>query len=145
MRTFFFLIAGAIALVAADTKGEKEVMATLDTFRHAFLKKDTAALAKMVHEDLLYTHSSGAAQSKAEFLKAVTGGADYARFDFTANWFHVYGNTAMMQGSVDLRRATAPNEAAPLTVLMVWMKNGQGWQLVARQAMRPAPPAAPKK
>ena len=46
---------------------------------------------------------------------------------------HIYGNTAIVKGKMDMTSTGAPTK---LDVLMVWLKTGQGWQLVARQAVK---------
>ena len=66
------LLATALILSAApsESKGEKEVMAAMDAWKQATMKKDGAALDKLLHPDLTYSHSSGMNQTKAEVLKA---------------------------------------------------------------------------
>ena len=138
-RLVFLLIAG-VALGAVDSKVEKDAMAAMESFKQAFLAKDMATLSKLVHDDVVYTHSGGQTQNKAEFLKGVADGPKYVVFDITDPIVHAHGNTVVMRVTIDLRNASAPDQPSPLSVLHVWIKGSQGWQLVARQSTKPTPP-----
>ena len=65
------LIATAFAFVLmvqpafAAKPGDKAVLAALDAWKEAMLKKDAAALEKLFHPDLSYAHSSALVQNKA--------------------------------------------------------------------------------
>jgi hypothetical protein len=53
----------------------------------------------------------------------------------------VYGDTALLKGPVEfvsISSAATP-ATAHLSVLQVWIKGRQGWQLVARQATKVNP------
>ncbi len=144
-RRMIFPLAAGVAFAAVDTRGEKDAMAAMESFKQAFLKKDMAALGKLVHDDLVYTHSDGKTQDKAVFLKAVADGPKYVRFDLAEPIVHAHGNTVIMRLTIDLRNETNAEKPSPLSVLHVWIKGNQGWQLVARQATRPGPPPAATK
>jgi ketosteroid isomerase-like protein len=144
-RRLIFVLAASVAFAAVDSKGEKDAMAAMESFKQAFLKRDMATLSNLVDDDLVYTHSSGQTQNKAQFLKAVADGPKYVVFDITDPIVHAHGNTVVMRVTVDLRNASAADTPAPLSVLYVWMKGGQGWQLVARQATKPTPAAPAQK
>jgi len=139
-RLLIVLLTAGVLVAAGDSKAEKDAMAAMDSFRQAFLKKDMAALSKLVHDDLVYTHSDGKTQNKAEFLKAVTDGATYVRFDISDPIVHAHGNAVVVRVTIDLRNSTAADRPSPLSILHVWSKGSQGWQLVARQATRLTPP-----
>ena len=132
----------ALALSAATNgKSEREVLAAMDAWKQATIAKDRAALEKLLHPDLTYTHSSGMNQTKDEVLKSVTtGNASVEAIDFTGTTVRIYGNTALVKGKVDIRNNTGGNSStAHLDILHVWIKGPQGWQMVARQAVRLTP------
>jgi ketosteroid isomerase-like protein len=143
MKKWILILLSAALLPAApsDSKGEKEVMAAMDAWKQATMKKDGAALDKLLHPDLTYSHSSGMNQTKAEVLKAVTTGkATTEAIEFSDTTLRVYGNTALVRGKVDMRNNTAgKSTTSNLNILHVWIKGPQGWQMVARQATRLAP------
>jgi len=143
MKIWICILVGAAFLSAAtsDSKAEKEVLAAMEAWKQATLKKDGAALDKLLSNDLTYSHSSGHTQTKAEVLQSVTAGkATVEAIDFSATTVRVYGNTALVKGNVDIRNNTdGKSTTANLNILHVWVKGPQGWQMVARQATKLAP------
>ena len=127
-----------LSAVGPDPKAEKEVMAAMDAWKQATIKKDGAALEKLLSPDLSYSHSSAMNQSKAEVIKAVTTGkASTEAINFMEPTVRVYGKTALVKGKVDITNSTdGKSTTAHLDILHVWVKGPQGWQLVARQATR---------
>ena len=140
MKKWMWLLISASVLSAAgsESKGEKEVLAAMDSWKQATMKKDKAALEKLLHEDLSYTHSSGKNETKADVIKSVTTGPSTVEaITFTNNTVRVYGNTALVKGKVDITNKTdGKATTANLDILHVWLKGSQGWQLVGRQAVR---------
>ena len=143
MNKWIWILLSALTLPAAvtDSKVDKEVLAAMDAWKQATLKKDRAALEKLLHEDLTYSHSSGNTQSKAEVLQSVTTGrATVEAIDFADTTVRVYGRTALVKGKVDIRNnAEGKSSTAHLSILHVWIKGPQGWQMVARHATRLSP------
>ena len=133
-----FLFAAVLSAASLDPKAEKEVMAAMDAWKQATMKKDAAALDKLLHPDLTYSHSSAANQTKDEVIKSVTTGkASVESITFSDTTVRVYGNTALVRGKVDLVNNTdGKSTPAHLNILHVWIKGPQGWQMVARQATR---------
>jgi len=144
----WILVALTAALLPAatpDPKTEKEVLAALDAYKQALMKKDAAALAKVVSDDLTYTHSSNLHQDKAALLASLKENTTVEAIDFKDLKIRVYGNTALVKGDVDFRNnANGAVTVSKLNILHVLVKGPQGWQLVARQATR-YPDTAGKK
>jgi ketosteroid isomerase-like protein len=147
-KWILFLLSAAILCAAnPDPKTEKEIMATMDAYKQALLKRDPAALSKVLSDDLTYTHSSNLHQDKAAVLKALSGNSFQEAIDFKDLKVRVYGNTAVVSGDVDFTNNTAGVvSVAKLNITHVLVKGSQGWQMVARQATRyPDPAPAAKK
>jgi ketosteroid isomerase-like protein len=121
-----------------DSKAEKEVLAAMDAWKQATMKKDGAALDKLLHPDLTYSHSSAMNQTKAEVISSVTTGkATVEGITFSDTTVRVYGKTALVKGKVDIVNNTdGKSTPAHLNILHVWIKSPKGWQMVARQATR---------
>ena len=135
-----FLPAAGLSAPVNDPKEEKQVMATLETMAQATIKKDVAALNKVYHEDLTYSHSSGANQTKAEVLKAVSGRGIVESMKFNDTTIRIYGTVALVRGITDLRNGSEGKmNDNHLNILWVLVKGPQGWQIVARQTTRMAP------
>ena len=52
----------------AAGNADKDVLAAIDAWKEAVLKGDAAALGKLYHDDLAYTHSNAMTQNKGECL-----------------------------------------------------------------------------
>src|SRR4051794_19423093 len=149
MTKWLLVLLSATVLSAAtpDAKTEKEVLAAMEAYKQAMMKKDAAALSRVLSDDLTYTHSSNQHQDKAAVLASLNGNSVVEGMDFKDLKVRVYGNTALVKGDVDFRsNAAGVVTVSKLNVLHVLVKGPQGWQLVARQATRyPDPPPAGKK
>lgn len=132
-RTFAVLTLCLAALpfsaTAADAKAE--IQAAMQEWKKAALSWDKAALEKLLHPDITYSHSNGKTESKQDILsnkptmKDLTFGPDTT--------IRVYGNTALVKGNMDVVNDTT---TLKLSVLHVWLKGPKGWQLVGRQSTR---------
>jgi ketosteroid isomerase-like protein len=143
--TLFVLAAAMLRAATPDAKTEKEVLAALDTYRQAMMKKDAATLQKVLSDDLTYTHSSNLHENKAAVLESLKNTTVYEAIDFKDLKVRVYGNTALVKGDVDFKNNNAGTVTVnKLNILHVLVKGPQGWQLVARQATR-YPDSAAKK
>jgi hypothetical protein len=140
-----FLSAVGISAAANDPKEEKQVAATMETMAKATVNKDLATLDKVYHEDLTYGHSTGAVQTKAEILKAVSGPAKVQSLAFRDTTIRIYGSVALFKGITEQTTASGDkvNEVHwnILWVLVKAPETPQGWQIVARQATALAKPA----
>lgn len=147
MMKWIPLLAAATVLPAAtpDAKTEKEIMAAMNVYKQAIVKKDGAALQKVLSDDLTYTHSNNLHQDKAALIESLKGNSITEDIDFKDLKVRVYGNTAVVAGDVDFHMDNGGTKSVThLNVLHVLVKGPQGWQLVARQAVR-IPDAAGKK
>ena len=141
MKKWILIVLSATVLSAAsiDSKAEKDVLAAMDAWKHATMKKDGAALEKLLHPDLTYSHSTASLQNKAEVLKAVAGPAVTESMTFHETSIRIYGNVALVRGRNELRNgATGSLHDNHLNILWVMLKGPgpQGWQIVARQTTR---------
>jgi ketosteroid isomerase-like protein len=138
------LLAAAPARAAGSA--DKDVLAAMDVWKQATMKKDQALFEKVYHPDLSYGHSSGLVETKAQAIEHVLSNAVvYEGIDLTDSKVRVFGNTALLTGKMEMRqRATSGNvNVVNLVYLTVWLKSGRSWQMLGRQATRPTPPAAP--
>jgi ketosteroid isomerase-like protein len=136
------LLAAAPARSAGAT--EKDVLAAMDGWRQATMKKDKALFEKVYHPDLSYGHSSGLVETKAQAIEhVVSNSVAYEGIDLSESKVRVFGNTALLNGKLEMRQRATDGKlnVVNLVYLTVWLKSGRNWQMVARQATRPVPPA----
>jgi ketosteroid isomerase-like protein len=138
-------VSAAPALPAAkEAAKEKEVLAALDLWKAAMMKKDRATFEKVFHPDLTFGHSSGLVETKAQAIEhVVAGAASFDAIDLAETKVRLQGNTALVTGKMDYhQRENGKVQLVGLVVLTVWVKGAPGWQMIARQAAKPAPAAA---
>jgi ketosteroid isomerase-like protein len=109
----------------------------LENRRYAAMTgKDLTALAALLHEDLVYTHSSGAVDTKASYLEALASGRlSYLRATRSDTLIRLHGGCALISGrsAIDILLAGAPKSLA-LCYLAVWTGTADGWRLVGWQS-----------
>lgn len=133
------LLVVALSALAAGS-AEKDVLAAVEAWRQAALKGDAAALGKLYHDGLLYTHSNGMTQNKAVAIAAETSPTGvYKGIEMRDLDLHIFGDvsggdTAILEYKLDLTHFAG--DTAHLHEIMVWLKSPQGWQLVARHATK---------
>ena len=123
----------------AQTKGEKEVAAAVETLRKAMIDGSETALNNIAADILTYGHSSGKIETKAEFVGTlVSGKSDFVSIDLTGQTIQVSGDVAIVRHSLSAKTNDGgkPGEVN-LRILTVWQKQKGGWKMVARQAVKP--------
>ncbi len=133
MKLLIFLLA-AVSLLPAAAADEAGPRAALEAYRTAMLKRDAATLNKVFHKDITYSHSNGRLENKTEAITAATTGTNVTEImDLTDLKVRVYGNTALIRGDARIKSTTSDLK---LSVLYVFLKTAEGWQMTARQSTR---------
>jgi ketosteroid isomerase-like protein len=132
------LLLAASMTLALGAGAEDEIKAAEKTWTQAVVKRDQAALGRLLHDQLIYAHSTGIVESKSEYLGKLSAGTQrYDGIDYEAMTVKVHGDSAVVQGTVRMRGATKGEPFDNrLMVLHVWVKSGRSWQLAAHQTTR---------
>jgi len=136
MKIFFLVLSIGLLALPLMAAGTEAAIAELEKqWVDAVLKSDTATLAKLVSDDLTYTHSNTKTETKQQFIDAITAPAGTpASIKFENVKTRVYGNTAVVTHVAYFQPKTgAVNH---LYITHVWAKGKGGWQMVSRQATR---------
>lgn len=115
---------------------EKEILGLEDKRFAAMLAKDFVALERMVHEELLYTHSSGITDTKASWLDSMKSGkVKYKSASCSERRVRVLNEVALVNGRAHIE-ADIGGEPRTLKLLFLnaWAKTPQGWKFVAWQS-----------
>lgn len=115
----------------AESADEAAVRTAHEAYVKAAKAGDAAGLSKLFADNLQYSHSNTKLENKAEAVAALVKGK--SNFEVHNQKITVYGKTATIRAKVTAHNATGD---IPLTILMVWVKNGNAWQLVERQTTR---------
>jgi ketosteroid isomerase-like protein len=119
-----------------STGTDSEILALEAERCAAIIAKDEAALRRLLHDDMIYTHSSGLADTKSSFIDAVCSGKfDYKRIEHTKEQVRRYGDTALVSGqaSIDIDVEGEPRKLN-LCYLAAWARTRDGWKFAAWQS-----------
>jgi ketosteroid isomerase-like protein len=122
----------------AQSKDEKAVASQVESLRKAMVDADKATLEKLADAKLSYGHSGGKIEDKPTFVEnIVSGHSDFLSIDLTDQTIVITGNTAIVRHNF----AAATNDNGKpgnvhLHILLVWVKEGGQWKLIARQAVK---------
>lgn len=117
---------------------QAEILALEDKRFAAMTTNDTKALEGMIHEAMVYTHSSAVVDTKASFLEALRSGKTrYKQAKTTDRKVQWLGDTALVTGGAELDvEVNGEAKALKLRFLLVWTKTPAGWQFIAWQSTR---------
>jgi hypothetical protein len=139
------LCAAAAPARAQECQGsvaEAEAVAAEDARYKAMMSGDAGALAKLLGDDLVYTHSTAAVDSKETFLAAMRSGAvQYRTMKRSDVKVRTYGCTVIITGRAEFLVSQKGQESpSTLRFHSVWVKRPGGLQFVSWQSTRvPAP------
>lgn len=132
-------LAGCAGLSSGGATDAPAVAAAAEKLRVAMIDPTPAALDALVAEDLSYGHSGGKVDTKASFIADLMSGAsDFVTIAITEQSVKVAGDAAIVRHTLtaDTLDGGKPGKVA-IKILQVWQKQGGGWKLLARQAVRP--------
>ena len=131
------LVSGGVAAAQGNTAEEKQVIAALETLFAAYPKRDTATLTKYLHEDLSYAHAAGNIDGKAAHIEDIVSKRVWESLVLKPKTtVKVSGPVAVVRAVMDIRNGPSQDQlrlAADRAVLLILVKTGQDWQLIARQ------------
>lgn len=102
----------------------------------AMCEGDAAALDQLLADTLVYTHSYGAADSKASYLAGVRARKwNYRKIERPIEDIQVHGDCAVITGQVRIDLvADGKPKILNSRFTNVWIKGAKGWQMVAWQS-----------
>jgi ketosteroid isomerase-like protein len=115
---------------------EKEIFELEDRRFGAMVARDFAALEKMTHDELLYTHSSGVTDTKASWLESMKSGkVKYKSAACSDRQVRFFGDVALTRGraAIEVDIGGQP-KSLRLLFLMAYTRTPQGWKFVAWQS-----------
>lgn len=117
---------------------EQDILALEEKRCAAMAANDIAALEKLFHAELIYTHSSAMVDTRASYLEALKSGhTRYHSIKRSDEKVRVCGDTALVTGRAIID-VTVKGEKKHLDIrfLDVWTKTPQGWKFIAWQSTK---------
>lgn len=115
---------------------EHDILALENRRYGAMIAGDTQALEGLLHDALVYTHSSALVDDKRGYLEGIRSGKfRYKKIERAEEKVRVYGDTALVTGraAIDVDVDGAP-KSLKLRYLNVWVMHGGTWRLAAWQS-----------
>ena len=139
------IVASGIALNETPTKNidqdslvVKEVRQVDNDRVKAMLHGDTAALDRICADDLIYTHSDGTVETKAQWIESIkSGNQRYETFNRDNVQVRVYGSAAVVTGRSQVKIFSGGQEKSfQIRFAAMYAKLRGAWRLVAWQSTR---------
>jgi len=114
-----------------------EVLELEDRRCAAIVAKDTATLAELLADEMVYTHSSGTLDTKVSFLKALEERTlDYRALDRSDVEATQVGGTALLTGRGEIHVVNKEQREVRLNVRFsaVWARDDAGWRFLCWQS-----------
>ena len=139
-QTYILLVFMAFTIIAnAQTKQEKTVVQAVEVFKKAMIEADKSLLESICADQLVYGHSSGKVQNKAEFIAEVLSGQpiDYVSIDMADQTIKMSGDVAVVR-HIFSAETMANGTAGKLKIgnMLIFQKQHGKWKLLARQAYK---------
>jgi uncharacterized protein (TIGR02246 family) len=114
---------------------EAEIRSLEDRRYKAMLDGDLATLSELFSDDLVYSHSRGERDSKADYLRKVKEGVfRYLEIAHPIEKMAFFGDSALVWGRMQVRVIVAGEDRAfTNSTLAVWARQDGRWRFVALQ------------
>jgi len=117
---------------------EQEILGLEDQRFAAMIARDFAALEKLTHDQLLYTHSSGVTDTKASWLESLKSGkTKYKSASCSERQVRFFGDVALVRGKAAIEAEINGQPRSlklKLFFLNAWVRTPQGWKFAAWQS-----------
>ena len=145
MKNLALLLSVIFGLVAGLLRGAEAPVAIVlqadQTRLTAMMAGDGAALGRVFSDEVMFTHSDGRVEAKADYIKNLTAGdtayKDVKTSDVQAR--QIAADVIVLAGAQEMKKKLGPNwSGIKLRFLSVWRNEGGTWRMVAWQSMKPS-------
>ena len=128
----------ACLVMLAASAADDDLRAAEKSWGAALVARDAAALEKIYTAELIYAHSTGKVENKAQYLERLKGGKQrYESVTHESMQVVQYGDSAVTHS---IARMTGRNDSGPfddhLMIIHLWVKQGGEWHLAAHQTTK---------
>jgi hypothetical protein len=130
---------GAAPMSSDPAAVRRQILDCERALYRAQIAGDVNAIGPMLGANLVYIHSTGVAETKAQYLAGVADALyEYGVIDSRDTRLRIFGDAAVMNGVVDMTVSAhgAVKELIHLLFCLVWIREGVIWRLDFRQATR---------
>ena len=131
---------GLLGVVPAFAGADEDAVAKgVEAFRVAQLAGNAEGIAPLCAEELSYSHSSGAIDTKASLLDGVKNAKyKWTSLEYKNPTVRVVGLAAIVRFNFVGEQEFTDGKKTPqnLAILMNWQKQGNDWKLLSRSATK---------
>lgn len=141
-KIILFCLFPFLALTSAcygqSSNAERDVAAAVEKLRAAMMSAKAADLNAIAADNLLYGHSSGRLETKAEFVDTIVSGRSvFVTIDITDQKIKVTGDTAIVRHTFEAKtNDNGKPGSVKIGIMLAWQKQKGEWKLLGRQAFR---------
>jgi hypothetical protein len=131
-----------LAVEARALEAPAEIVLKLDAARLAAMGAgDGAALAQLLSDEVVFVHSDGRNESKADYVRNMTAGdtaySDLKTAEVKAR--QIAADVVVLSGAQEMKKKLGPTwSEIKLRFISVWRNEGGTWRMIAWQSMRPS-------
>jgi ketosteroid isomerase-like protein len=134
----FPILALASSCNAQSPDDVRDVATAVEKLRAAMMSAKAADLNAIAADNLLYRHSSGTLETKAQFIDTIVSGRSvFVTIDLTDQQIKVTGDTAIVCHTFNAKtNDNGKPGSVKIGIMLVWQKQKGEWRLLGRQAFR---------
>ncbi len=135
MKNATFAILLTLILAVCGAAAEDEITKAENDWVAAVTGQDFAALDRILHDDLIYAHSTGVIETKSDYLGKLRSGAQrYDAIEHSRTTVKMHGDAAVAHSIVRMKgkSPTGPFDNR-LMMIHLWVKHDGRWRLAAHQ------------
>jgi ketosteroid isomerase-like protein len=142
IHVLLWWLIGVIALGARAASPAVEAVLAADQARlQALMAGDASQLTRLFSDELVFVHSDGRIEGKAEYVRNLLAGdtayANALTHDLRTQ--EPAPGVVVLIGAQEMRKRLGPDwSEVKLRFLAVWRREGDAWRMVSWQSMRPA-------
>ena len=142
IHVLLWWLIGVIALGARAASPAVEAVLAADQARlQALMAGDASQLTRLFSDELLFVHSDGRIEGKADYVRNLLAG-DTAYANALTRDLRTQEpapGVVVLIGAQEMRKRLGPDwSEVKLRFLAVWRREGDAWRMVSWQSMRPA-------
>jgi ketosteroid isomerase-like protein len=134
-RLFLSVVLLLLSLSAsAQESSGQDILKIEEQWTQALLKADADYLERLYTDDIVYTHTNGMVNTKAEFLASLKAGkAKYLSLERSELKVRNYGDTAIVtfRALIKVNAVTLPSQ-----IIHVFVRQNGEWRMAAYQSTR---------
>jgi len=130
---------GLMSIHAFAGADEDAVLKNVETFRAAQQAGKADTIAPLCAEELSYSHSSGAIDTKTSLLEGITkANYKWSTLEYKNPTVRIVGPAAIVRFNFVGEQEFTDGKKTPqnLAILMNWQKQGNDWKLLSRAATK---------